>query len=186
MGSKKRYTDLELLSRIGSGGKEHDAAFTELYSRYSHSIYLYCRRLAGNEADADDVYQETFLRFYKKARQGEQIQTVQAYLLRIARNVFLNMKRDSPQTSMLEDRDIVMKSEDYEKKEMYSMISTALELLDFSYREAFVLRFYQGLSYKEMAATTGDTVSALKVRVMRAKEQIREILSPYISDLSKI
>ena len=65
------------------------------------------------------------------------------------------------------------------------MISSALELLDVPYREAFILRFYQGLSYKEIAEITGDSVSSLKVRVMRAKDQVRTILQPYIADLSR-
>ena len=71
----------------------------------------------------------------------------------------------------------------YERSELLNMISSALDLLDTPYREAFVLRFYQGLSYKEISDITGDSVSSLKVRVMRAKEQVKGILAPYITDL---
>jgi RNA polymerase sigma-70 factor (ECF subfamily) len=66
-----------------------------------------------------------------------------------------------------------------------NLIRSALELLDDSYREAFIMRFYEGLSYKEIAEITGDSVSSLKIRVMRAKDQVRSILSPYINDLMK-
>ena len=74
--------------------------------------------------------------------------------------------------------------EKYEQKELLDLIAASLELLDFKHREAFVLRQYQGMTYNEISAITGDSVSAIKNRVWRAKEKIKEILSPYLEDLS--
>lgn len=182
--SQSGIADEVLLQRIYSGGADSSQAFSELYARYSHSIYLYCRKLARQEDEANDVYQEAWIRFYKQAQTSTSITKVQPYLIRIARNVFLNLRRDEPPwASELED-DLTHYTPDYGQEELFGLISTAIEFLEFSYREAFILRFYEGFSYKEMANITGDSVSALKVRVMRAKEQIREIVAPYIEDLN--
>jgi RNA polymerase sigma-70 factor (ECF subfamily) len=73
----------------------------------------------------------------------------------------------------------------YDREELLNMIHSALDLLTLPYREAFILRYYQGMSYKSMAEITGDSIASLKVRVMRAKDQVRHILAPYIHDISK-
>ena len=113
------------------------------------------------------------------------VSNILAYLLTSARNVFLNTRRNKVFWSPFDDEVIASHAPLYERSELLNMISSALELLDLPYREAFVLRFYQGLSYKEISEITGDSVSSLKVRVMRAKDQVKGILAPYISDLTR-
>ncbi|MCB2205419.1 RNA polymerase sigma factor [bacterium] len=181
-----RHTDEQLFEAFKQSGKEKDAAFRELFSRYERKVYMFSLRLCGNPDDANDIFQETFTRFYKQTlKENERVSNILAYLLTSARNVFLNTRRNKVYWSPFEDEQIADRVPMYERKELLSMISSALELLDDTYREAFILRFYQGLSYKEIAEITGDSVSSLKVRVMRAKDQVRSILQPYIADLSR-
>lgn len=181
-----RYTDEQLFTAFKQSGKEKDAAFRELFSRYERKVYMFCLRLSGNPDDASDIFQETFTRFYRQTlKDNERVSNILAYLLTSARNVFLNTRRNKVYWSPFEDEHIADHVPMYERKELLTMISSALELLDVPYREAFILRFYQGLSYKEIAEITGDSVSSLKVRVMRAKDQVRTILQPYIADLSR-
>jgi RNA polymerase sigma-70 factor (ECF subfamily) len=179
-----RYTDEQLYAAFKMSGKEKDTAFRELFSRYERKVYLYCLRMTTNPDDANDVFQETFTRFYKQTqKETEQVSNILAYLMTSARNVFLNSRRNKVYWSPFDDEKIASHAPTYERTELLNMISSALELLDVPYREAFILRFYEGLSYKEIAEITGDSVSSLKVRVMRAKDQVRSILSPYINDL---
>jgi RNA polymerase sigma-70 factor (ECF subfamily) len=107
-----------------------------------------------------------------------------AYLLTIARNLCINYKRNSKITMTFEDYRYYTHDTGYEEKEMLDLIARALETLDFDYREAFILRQYHGLSYKEISKITGDTLSTIKNRVWRAKEKIKKILSPYMEDMS--
>ena len=51
--------------------------------------------------------------------------------------------------------------------------------------ESFVLREYDGLSYQEIADLTQTSLATVKIRIFRAKQKIREILAPYLSDLSQ-
>ena len=75
-------------------------------------------------------------------------------------------------------------SQNYEQKELLDLITHSLELVDDDFREAFVLREYSGLSYKEIAEVTNITLANAKSRVFRAKQQIKTILKPYLKDLS--
>lgn len=178
-----RHTDQQLFEAFKLNGKERDAAFRELFSRYERKVYVFALRMTGNPDDAADIFQETFTRFYRQTQKEEAVSNVLAYLLTSARNIFLNTRRGAVHWSPFDEEEIASQVPLYERTEMLNMISSALELLEPGYREAFVLRFYEGLSYKDIADITGDSVSALKVRVMRAKDQIRTILSPYIDDL---
>lgn len=179
-----KYDDSQLYAMLGNERNEAEAAFAELYARYSQRIYAYCLRVTGNTDDARDIFQETFLKFFDSAKQHVGIENVPGFILTIARNICINFKRNRRPNFTIEDFQTWTNDSEYEKKELLNLLSSSLELLETEYREAFVLRMYQGLSYKEIANITGDSMSAIKNRVWRAKEKIKEILTPYIEDLS--
>jgi RNA polymerase sigma-70 factor (ECF subfamily) len=179
-----KYNDAELFQAL-KNKKESEAAFGEIYARYSQRIFAYCLRIVGNQEDAQDIFQETFLKFYKTTENERIVDNISAFMLTIARNLCLNHKRDHKLTIAFEEFRFSTNDESYEHKELMQLIATALELLDFEYREAFVLRQYHGMSYKEISDIVGDTVSTVKNRVWRAKEKLKDILSPYLEDLSK-
>jgi RNA polymerase sigma-70 factor, ECF subfamily len=179
-----KYDDTQLYSMMVGNDTEAEAAFAELYARYSQRIYAYCLRVTGNSEDAEDIFQETFIKFFDSADSNLEIENVPGYILTIARNICINFKRNKRPNLVLEDFHTWTNDTDYERKELLQLLAMALELLDTEYREAFVLRLYQGLSYNEIAKITGDSMSAVKNRVWRAKEKIKEILIPYLEDMS--
>lgn len=159
---------------------ESEAAFTELYNRYAQRTYAYILRLTGNVTSSQDILQEVFFKFYKAASQDIGIANPGGFIMMIARNLCLNWKRDQREAIPIEDLELPTDERSFEKDELLQLINAALELLDIDYREAFVLKYYQGYSYEEMSALTGETVNALKNRVWRAKEQIKRSLKSYI------
>ena len=179
-----KYNDMELYKALRDKKPMAEAAFSELYSRYAQRVFAYCLRVMGNHDDAQDIFQETYLKFYNNAQTLDVVDNIPGLLLTIARNLCLNHKRDKRTTYNIDDYQITSVETDYEKKELLELIARALELLDFEYREAFVLRQYQGLSYKEIAKLCGLSIPTIKNRVWRAKEQIKEILSPYLTEMS--
>jgi RNA polymerase sigma-70 factor (ECF subfamily) len=70
----------------------------------------------------------------------------------------------------------------YEREELLNLIAVALEYLDFEYREAFVLRFYQDCSYEQIAELTGASISTVTNRIWRAKDKLKTILKPYLAE----
>ncbi|RMF33854.1 MAG: RNA polymerase sigma factor [Chlorobiota bacterium] len=172
-----RMSDTERYSK-----RERDAAFTELYHRHAPRVYAYCRRIMGDDDVAKDAFQEAFLRFYSSADPTRLMTNVPAFLLRIARNVCLNIKRSARPTLELEDYHNITREQPYENDELAELLARALELLPLEYREAFVLHEYEGLSYAEIGAMTGVSADVVKVRAFRARQKLRTILAPYFSD----
>lgn len=181
----QKYSDPELFALLRGSKSEAEAAFTELYNRYSPRIHAYCFRVVDNSQQAEDLFQEAFVRLFQSAKTERSTSNIAGYLMTITRNLCLNYKRDKHETVSLESIDFMLRDEsnDYEKSELLNLISTALELLDFEHREAFVLREYDGLSHDEIATLTGATISNVKSRIFRARQKIKDILAPYLKDL---
>ncbi len=179
-------SDAELYVRMCDSARyskrERDAAFTEIYRRHSPRIYAYCRRIMGDDAAADDAFQEAFMRFFTSADGTRTMTNLPAFLLRIARNVCLNHKRMQHSTIELEDYHAVSRDTPYENDELAELLAHALELLPIEYREAFVLHEYDGLSYGEIAEIVGTSADVVKVRAFRARQKLRKILAPYFTD----
>lgn len=184
------YSDIELFAFLRNGdGRERrlsEAAFKELYNRLSPRIYAYCRRVLTDPELAQDVFQETFIRFYNSAQQEREMTNVAAFLLRIARNLCLNAKRDNQHHHIsFEEYHHAHHDPSHENNELLKLITSALDHLPHDYREVFVLREYDGLSYAEIGNVVGITEATAKIRSFRAKQKIREILAPYLEDLSR-
>ena len=127
------------------------------------------------------------MRFYQSAERIEYLENVRAYALTICRNLCLNEKKRA-QTQMVEFDDALYNpgtTREADRSEMMKLISTALELLPHDMREAFVLREYDGLSYNEISAMLNIKLDTAKVRVFRARQKIKEILEPYLNELSR-
>lgn len=188
----RELPDDDLCAIVATGShRESEGAFTELYGRYARRIHAYCSRILSDQQDAEDVFQETFIRFHNTLRKKEadgtapkQNRNTSGLLFTIARNLCLNQKqRNIRWKSEPVEHDMLHAwDKPYEQKEMVELITTALELLPEDYREAFVLREYDGLPYNEVAEVTGTTLATAKIRVFRAKEKLRKILEPYLRD----
>ena len=180
-----KYNDADLVKALTDDKNISEAAFSEIYSRYSQRIYAYCLRIMGHQEDAQDVFQEVFVKFYNMANSLNYVENLPGLLITISRNLCLNSKRDLKLNTKIEDFNLVTYDKGYDNKELLQLISRALVLLDFEYREVFILRQYHGMSYTEIAKIIGESESTARNRAWRAKEKIKEILSPYLADLSK-
>ncbi len=170
------------------GNQRGEAAFTELYQRYAHRIHAYCYRILSNTEDAEDAFQETFLRFHKTVKAGGAMTNVSGLIFTIARNLCINLKKKNTRWASddIEDHTLSSRDDAYDQKELLNLIKTSLELINPDYREAFILREYNGFSYEEIARMLEISVPTAKIRVFRAKEKIRKVLEPYLKDLLSI
>ncbi len=176
--------DLELYARLAHDNASAQAALSILYRRYSQRIYTYCRKILGDSTTAEDLLQETFVKLFESGRQQRTIENFPAYLMTIARNLCLSHRaRSKRQFVEVEDFHLSSRDVPYEQRELLQLIQASLELLPEDYREAFVLREYNGLSYNEIAEVIGESLDVVKVRIFRAKKKLRDILAPYLADL---
>lgn len=180
---KRNINDEELLRHISSNDKHKAEAFRMLYERYSPRVYMYCRKFFGDGSYADDVFQDTFLRFLKSAEKEVEINNVLSYLLKIARNLCINHKRDNPEIyTDFKEYYVPSNSNPLELEELNKVIEAALELLPIHHKEAFILQAYEGFSYQEIADLTNVPVSTARNWVVRAKRKIQELIAPYLEN----
>lgn len=179
------HSDTELYQIICDGRRHAEDAFKELYRRHSPRIYRYCHKILGHREEAEDVFQETFVKFYTSAANYRNSMTnVPAFLFRIARNLSLNRKRNQIYLESLDGLEIGYSPDfGFEREELLALIARAVETLDFDYREAFVLREYEDMPYDQIAELIGSTINTVRSRVFRARQQIRRILSLQIKEL---
>jgi RNA polymerase sigma-70 factor (ECF subfamily) len=175
-----------LLDVIRNGRKKiSDEAFKELHDRYASRVFAYTYKILGEREIAEDIYQETFLSFYKYAKKNE-VNSIIAFLIQTARNLCLAKKRD--RKTKIEFEDFINPTWDehsFEKEELNDLILKSLELLNEKYKEALVLKVYSGLDYKQIGEILEISQTNARTRVKRAKEQLREFLKPYINDLNQ-
>lgn len=170
-------TDESLVARLGMGDP---AALQELMSRYGPPLMRYATHYLRSAADADEVLQDAFVRAERAIRKGTRPDHLGAWLFRITVNRCRSSRRRWRPFVSGTMADVAMANApsrpDGVADGWAEEIEMALAALSPTLREAFLLKHVEGLEYQEMAVATGASVSALKMRVARACEQMRERL----------
>jgi RNA polymerase sigma-70 factor, ECF subfamily len=152
------------------------AAFGDLYRRYSRDVYRFALSLTGDAASAEDITAETFLRVWSSPSPVH-LETVKAYLLAIARNVFLHELRGRSRRLSIEDAGepaVASHHRDAEAKDELEFVLEDLRALPEPDRTALLLRAGDGLAYQEIAAILGISTGAARVKVHRARLVLAE------------
>jgi RNA polymerase sigma-70 factor, ECF subfamily len=170
--------DGALVRRVLSGDV---AAYAALVARYRDRLGRYALHLLGNPADAEEALQDAFVRAYRSLHRCDDPARFGAWLFQILVNRCrtLGAQRARRERTLVQDEG-ALSSAGVEHPEDHAAwgdaIRWALERLGPEHREAFLLKHVEELSYEEMAEMTGVGISALKMRVKRACEQLRAIL----------
>jgi RNA polymerase sigma-70 factor (ECF subfamily) len=157
-------------------------AFRALVERYRDRYARYAYHMLGNREDAEEALQDAFTRAYRSLARCEDPERFGAWLFRILVNRCRTMgarRSRRAQTFVVDEVALLEASEEHpaEQAAWREEIDRALQRLRADQREAFLLKYVEELGYDEMSQLTGVGVSALKMRVMRACERLRELLS---------
>jgi len=164
------------------------AGFKYVYTRFRQRVLSYCLYYMSDRMLAEDAFQEVFSRVYTRRDQLRDPQALKSWILLITRSVCLNSLRSSKFTpefvsTSVEDFDSFSKtidtpSEPLDQVIADDMLRVALAKIAPIYREAFLLREFEGYDYDEIAKITNATAMNVKVRITRAKKQLRILLAP--------
>lgn len=167
----------KLIAGAQNGDKK---AYGQVYNLFFAKIYRFVYYSVGNTAIAEDIAQDTFLRAWKALpgfSQGKG--TFQAFLFAIARNLIIDRSRKKKETA-LEFAEQIPSGENlednFDQKEREKTVHKALSYLDKFEKELVMLRFFEELSYEEIAKITKKNAGAVRVRVHRALKKLEEIL----------
>lgn len=159
-------------------------AFTMLVDRHAPVCLRYATRMLGSVEDAEDVTQDSLYRAYRALGSYEQSTAFRTWLMAILINRCRSalLYRGRREARVRVDADAVQAAfipADVDAFAARDSIQRALAALHPDLREAFLLKHVEQLSYDEMAAATGIGVSALKMRVKRACDQLRVALEDH-------
>ena len=190
--SRDPQEEIALIERVCSGEKH---LFYELIEPYQRSVYILAYSVLQNEADAEEVAQEAFLKAFTHLTAFRSESKFSTWLIQIAINEarmkrrkdrkFLYESIDEQQTG--NDGDYFPKdfadwreipSEALERSELRRALQKAIASLDQKYREVFVMRDIQQMSIAETAQALGITDTLVKTRLLRARLQMRDALAP--------
>ena len=192
-------SDTELVQRAKAGGLD---AFEQLTSRYEQKVYALARRMLRQEQDAEDVTQQTFLSALENLKGFRGEASFSTWLLHIATHAALKVirKREGLETVSLEEStespeeggsvphpeyiaDWRQSPEELvQKNETQRLLDEALAQLDEKHRLVFLLRDVEGMSIKETAESLWLSEANVKVRLLRARLQLRERLTRFFGD----
>lgn len=190
--SKQTHTEPIDLEALQQRDKK---AFAQLVNQNSNRIYRLALKMVGNEQDAEDVLQETFIKAYKSIEGFEGRSKISTWLYRIAVNesLMLLRKRKDGVTHIdagikQDNGDIIplqiidwccLPEKELMSSEVRDHIRKAIQTLSDANRAAFLLRDVEGLSTREASQALNISESALKVRLMRSRMQLREELTAF-------
>jgi RNA polymerase sigma-70 factor (ECF subfamily) len=183
-----------VLDRARQGDSE---AFRALVEQHSRSVFRLAFRMTGNEQDAEDVVQESFLRAYRQLGRFESRANFGTWLYRIVSNCSVDLMRskqarhDQVRGDSLDEAAVNLPAADVpgperiaQSAEIERRVQDALRELSPLERAAFTLRHYEGRSIDEISATLGLGTSAAKHSVFRAVKKLRAALAPLRSQES--
>lgn len=176
-------TDETLVSRYGRG---EVAAFEALLDRHRRGVFRFLRRFVGNDARAEDLAQDTWLRFIGAAPRWREGGRFKVWLYAVARNLATDAARrashrDSepldPAPGMRPRATIEAASDAAERDVLLrSALERAIAALPEEQREVFLLREYEGIPFAEIAEITGAPLPTVKSRMRYALEALRKAL----------
>jgi RNA polymerase sigma-70 factor (ECF subfamily) len=175
-------SDAVLVARVLAGDP---GAFAPLVDRHYSACARYARRMLGNPHDAEDAVQEAFLHAYRGLARYREQDRFAGWLFRIVVNQCRSHARRSARRSRRfvhdADADVGVAGRDGDGA-WDDALQTALASLEPALREALLLKYGEGLAYDEMSRMTGASVSALKMRVKRARDAVRPRLEELMHD----
>ncbi|MDH7601705.1 MAG: sigma-70 family RNA polymerase sigma factor [Armatimonadota bacterium] len=177
--------EADLVSRARSGDL---SAFDELVSLHQDRVFALARRILGNDEDAADVQQETFIRAWRSLPKFRQESEFATWLHRITVNLCLTRKRSKREISADETLFVLGRMhsaqptalDSLERAELLSEIRRALLALPVHYRVLIVLREMENRSFEEIAKLLGCSEGGARTRACRARQMLRQLMRPYL------
>jgi len=193
LGERPIDPDAESVAKVRNGNLD---VFEELINRHSRRVYRTLVGILGNDDEARDAMQDTFLKAFQHLGEFQQRSKFSTWLVSIASNTGLQRLRDRKHAESLDEdgsvseegfrpREVRAWTDDPEelcsKAEIRALVENTVMKLPAKYRVVVVLRDLEQLSIEETAEALGLGIPALKARHLRGRLMVREALSPHFT-----
>lgn len=191
-----KVTDDMLVQSYANGNND---AFDTLLERHQSRLLAYITQLTGNRQQAEDIFQETFVKAIVTIRQGNYVESGKfgAWLTRIARNLFIDQYRQEKAEPTMStddtDIDILNRKELSEQTvedgivdlQIRDDVRRLIRLLPDEQREVLVMRYYRNLSFKEIAELTDVSINTALGRMRYAILNLRRLAKERCVELTR-
>jgi len=149
-------------------------------NRNQHGLYAMAYQMLGNQLEAEDVVQDTFIKLWQRRQQGQSYE--KAWLYKVTRNQCLDLLRRRKYAKQYQLSQGV--GADFHRSacdavindELSSEINKAVNQLDEPYKSLIIMREVNGLNYQTMSLTLDLSLSQTKVYLHRARKQLKQLL----------
>lgn len=179
---------MEIKKNIENAKKGDQAAFTFLLDFYWNEVYGFILKRTENESDAEDITIETFAKAFDKIATYNPEFKFNTWLIAIAKNVHIDLLRKKKSSLFIAISDqgnnpayniadtTPSAEDDLITIQNLSQLLQYIKELKPHYQEVIQLRYFQELSYQEIANQLGDPLSNVKIKLLRAKKLLAEII----------
>ena len=171
----------ELILRCRAGDQE---AHFKLYKLYSRAMYNVGYRITGNEADAEDVLQESFISAFRNLDNYRGEATFGSWIKKIVVNKAINQLKKRKMELMPEDEEFDVPAEELGEEYMPGLsvdkVRRAIDQLPDGYRSVLSLYLLEGYDHQEIGEIMGISESTSKSQLNRAKNKLKELLTKKI------
>ena len=195
MNTLKSMTDEELVVCYAQG---NNAAFDTLLGRYKSSVYSYIYYIVQDKELAEDIFQETFVKVIVTIKHGGYTENgkFKAWIMRIAHNLVIDSFRqersentisnDEVEVDLFNNRDLCEETieDSLVRRQVLSDVRKLVKHLPDNQREVLEMRYYQDLSFKEIADLTGVSINTALGRMRYAILNMRRMAEENHMELS--
>ncbi|HID95819.1 MAG TPA: sigma-70 family RNA polymerase sigma factor [Candidatus Latescibacteria bacterium] len=176
--------DISLVRRFKEGDEK---AFDHIVRRYQDRLYHVALRMVSDHDDAIDITQDAFIKAYKGLRRFREDSSLYTWLYRIVVNLSINHQRihrlrrfvsfKDVKSSLLSTKD--SPDEITEGADLGRAVDEAIESLPEKQKAVFILRYYQGLSHREISEVLGSSIGTVKANYFHALKKLRKRLKEF-------
>ncbi len=175
----KDLSESEAIKLVQKGDKE---AYQVIVERYMRRAYYIVLGFVRNSQDALDLSQESFIKAFRNIKHFDPERPFFPWFYKLLKNICLDHIKRKNRAQEIPLDEIRVFKEEREDKEMKEILWKGIESLPFEQREVIILRYFQQLSYQEIAEITakpvGTVMSSLYYAKKRLKEKIKKFMSP--------
>ncbi|MBI3993614.1 MAG: sigma-70 family RNA polymerase sigma factor [Candidatus Lambdaproteobacteria bacterium] len=196
--SNTDHGDFELIAAFKAGDK---LAFQALVQKYESRVYNLCLRMVNDEVESQDLTQEVFLKVYRSILRYQHTYSFYTWVYRITVNCCIDYmrrrKRHAHTVSLTsssnadgneqgKDQDVPdsthVPQATMEKNELREILNNAIAQLSEKLQSIIILKEIEGFTYEEIAEILNCSRGTVKSRLFRARERLKELLSPYVEE----
>ncbi len=161
------------------------SAFDYLLNRYWNDVFRFQKSRINNQNDAEDITIQTFAKAFDNLKQYNPQYDFKNWLLMISKQVYIDLQRkkkhdfvsikEKSEVFQLPDKELTAEDQMILEQKLLQ-VKQAINRLKPHYKEVLELRFFHDLSYKEIAEQIGEPLNNVKVKIMRARKLLADML----------